>query len=236
MLYTLATRRSEGISVIHDRNPMFVRLADGSIRNAFTVHILNKALETRLFELTVEGMPGIEVTLVGDTVASGNPLIVVSPDQTREFRALLTTHAPLPATSVTADLHHHRFKRRLTGQSRRQFPGAMMSSLPTNAGGGTRRRPRELTGRTVLLCLVAFFAVVAAVNVIMMTAAVTTFSGVETKNSYQAGVTFAREEAAAEAQESRHWRVNSSLRHPSQRPDAGRAFGAGPCRTAIGRA
>jgi nitrogen fixation protein FixH len=65
----------------------------------------------------------------------------------------------------------------------------------------------------VLLCLVAFFAVVAAVNAVMMTAAVTTFSGVETKNAYQAGVTFAREEAAAEAQESRHWRVNSSLRH-----------------------
>ena len=64
----------------------------------------------------------------------------------------------------------------------------------------------------MLLCLVAFFAVVASVNAVMMTAAVTTFGGVETENSYQAGVAFAREEAAAEAQESRHWRVNSSLR------------------------
>jgi len=88
----------------------------------------------------------------------------------------------------------------------------MMSSLPSHSSGGTGRRPRELTGRTVLLCLVAFFAVVAAVNVVMMTFAVTTLSGVETVNSYQAGVTFAREEAAAEAQESRHWRVNSSFR------------------------
>ncbi len=87
-----------------------------------------------------------------------------------------------------------------------------MTSLPTHSGKETGRRPRELTGRTVLLCLLAFFAVVAAVNGIMMTFAVTTFSGVETANSYQAGVTFAREEAAAEAQESRHWRVNSSLR------------------------
>jgi cytochrome c oxidase accessory protein FixG len=34
MVYTLATRDSEGISVIHDRNPMFVRLSDGSLRNA----------------------------------------------------------------------------------------------------------------------------------------------------------------------------------------------------------
>ena len=100
MLYTLATRRSEGISVIHDRNPIFVRLTDGSIRNAFTVRVLNKALETRVFELTVEGLPGIDVTLVGDTVASGNPLIVVGPDQTRELRALITTHTTLPAESV----------------------------------------------------------------------------------------------------------------------------------------
>ena len=96
MLYTLATRRSEGISVIHDRNPIYVRLADGSIRNAFTVHILNKSLETRLFLLTVDGLPGIDLQVVGDTVAGGNPLIVVGPDQTRELRALVTTRAPLP--------------------------------------------------------------------------------------------------------------------------------------------
>lgn len=88
-----------------------------------------------------------------------------------------------------------------------------MSILPNRSSGRDGRRPRELTGRTVLLCLVAFFAVVASVNAIMMTAAVTTFSGVETKNAYQAGVSFAREEAAAEAQEFRHWKVNSSLRH-----------------------
>ena len=89
----------------------------------------------------------------------------------------------------------------------------MMGSLPIHSGRGTERRPRELTGRTVLFCLVGFFAVVASVNAVMMTAAVTTFSGVETKNAYQAGVAFAREETAADAQDSRHWRVNSSLRH-----------------------
>ena len=82
----------------------------------------------------------------------------------------------------------------------------------SNPGGRDGRRPRELTGRMVLFCLVTFFAVVVGVNAVMIGAAVTTFSGVETRNAYQAGVAFAREEAAAEAQESRHWRVNSSLR------------------------
>ena len=44
MLYTLPTRDSEGVSVIHDRNPMFVRLSDGALRNAYTIRILNKQL------------------------------------------------------------------------------------------------------------------------------------------------------------------------------------------------
>lgn len=96
MLYTLATRSIEGISVLHDRNPIFVRLSNGNIRNAYTVHILNKARETRLFELTVEGLPGADVRIVGDAVGSGNPLIVVGHDQIRELRVLVTAHAPLP--------------------------------------------------------------------------------------------------------------------------------------------
>ena len=91
-----------------------------------------------------------------------------------------------------------------------------MSNMSNRCGGGDGRKPRELTGRKVLLCLVAFFAVVASVNAVMMTAAVTTFGGVETKSSYQAGLAFAREEAAAQAQQARHWHVNATLR-----PEAG---------------
>ena len=74
------------------------------------------------------------------------------------------------------------------------------------------KQPRQLTGRTVLACLVGFFVVVAGVNATMMTFAVTTFGGVETASSYQAGVQFAREEAAAGAQQARHWQVTATLR------------------------
>jgi nitrogen fixation protein FixH len=69
-----------------------------------------------------------------------------------------------------------------------------------------------------LFCLVGFFAVVAGVNAIMMTFAVTTFGGVETKSSYQAGVQFLREEIAAEAQQARHWQVSVSLRQDTGGP------------------
>lgn len=77
---------------------------------------------------------------------------------------------------------------------------------------GTKRNTnKELSGRTVLFGLVAFFAVVAGVNGIMVTAAVKTFGGVETESSYKAGLAFAREIAAADAQEARHWQVRASV-------------------------
>ena len=66
---------------------------------------------------------------------------------------------------------------------------------------------REVTGRTVFFCLVAFFAVVAAVNGVMMTAAITTFGGVETGSSYQAGLAFARETSDVQAQDRLGWQV-----------------------------
>ena len=48
-----ATRDSEGISVIHDRNPMYVRLSDGAMRNAYTIRIVNKQLKYRDFIVSV---------------------------------------------------------------------------------------------------------------------------------------------------------------------------------------
>jgi nitrogen fixation protein FixH len=72
-------------------------------------------------------------------------------------------------------------------------------------------RTKEVTGRTVLVWLVAFFGIVALVNVVMIRAAVSTFGGLETESSYQAGLAFARETADARAQNALHWRVDARL-------------------------
>jgi nitrogen fixation protein FixH len=70
---------------------------------------------------------------------------------------------------------------------------------------------RPLTGRVVLACLIAFFAVISIANGIMIRAAVTTFGGVETSSSYQAGLAFARESAAAQAQDALRWQVAAKV-------------------------
>ena len=74
---------------------------------------------------------------------------------------------------------------------------------------------RPLTGRSVLVCLVAFFAVVAGVNAFMIGAAVSTFGGVETGSAYKAGVEFNSDIAAAGRQEKRQWQVTSHAERSS---------------------
>ncbi len=73
---------------------------------------------------------------------------------------------------------------------------------------------RELTGRAVLLMLLAFFGVVIGVNVIMARFAVTTFAGLETDSSYKAGLAFTAEHQAAERQAARHWKVDVAFASP----------------------
>jgi nitrogen fixation protein FixH len=70
---------------------------------------------------------------------------------------------------------------------------------------------RPITGRFVLVCLIAFFAVISLVNGIMIRAAVTTFGGVETSSSYQAGLAYGREAAAAQAQNALRWQVKAAV-------------------------
>ena len=78
---------------------------------------------------------------------------------------------------------------------------------------------KELTGRKVLAMLVAFFGVVMVVNFFMMKAAISTFGGVDTKSSYEAGRMFESEVAKAEAQAARDWQVDAHLAPAGQKQE-----------------
>ncbi len=56
MLFTLLNRSVLDVNVIRDRNPLFVTLSDGQVRNGYTVKILNKIHENRRFQVTIEGI------------------------------------------------------------------------------------------------------------------------------------------------------------------------------------
>jgi cytochrome c oxidase accessory protein FixG len=105
MLYALLTRSFLDVNVLHDRNPVFVGLSDGSVRNAYTVRLLNKRNYERNVALGVEGLLDARAEAVGiDVVVGGRPIIAIGPDQTRELRVLVTVPAasvPQKPTSIT---------------------------------------------------------------------------------------------------------------------------------------
>jgi cytochrome c oxidase accessory protein FixG len=103
MLYGLTSRTSVSLTALHDRNPLFVRTADGSIRNGFELRVANKATRERRFWLEVGGVADARLEIVGEDKSSA---VVVGPDQTREIRVLLVSPNPPaePATPVTFSL------------------------------------------------------------------------------------------------------------------------------------
>ncbi|WP_237152033.1 cytochrome c oxidase accessory protein CcoG [Oryzibacter oryziterrae] len=106
MLYTLMHRTLQDISVLHDRNPLYVELSTGGIRNGYTVRFINKRSEERSFSLDVNGLPQGSATIEAqgiETVVSGLPVVTVAPDDTRELRVVVTV-APGVALPPSTDI------------------------------------------------------------------------------------------------------------------------------------
>lgn len=89
MLYTLLTRSPLALNVVHDRNPLFVKLSDGSIRNGYSISIINKSHEDTLYTLTVEGLENSEMRVQSNSDIPTHALPVFA-DSVGHFRIFLT--------------------------------------------------------------------------------------------------------------------------------------------------
>lgn len=76
MLIALLNRGTLDMNVLHDRNPLFVQLSDGGIRNGYTVKILNKRAGRRDLRLSVDGLPGARIWSAGSTAAPASFLTI----------------------------------------------------------------------------------------------------------------------------------------------------------------
>jgi len=66
MLVVLTFRDRLDLNVLHDRNPQYVQLSDGSVRNGFTVKLLNMEQQPRRVLLQISDLPGALMTVAGD--------------------------------------------------------------------------------------------------------------------------------------------------------------------------
>lgn len=57
MLFALGVRNHIGLSVSPDRNPPFILLSDGSVRNSYTLKLRNMESRPRAMRIEIEGLP-----------------------------------------------------------------------------------------------------------------------------------------------------------------------------------
>ena len=91
MGWAWVTRAPVEISLIEDRNPLFVRLSDGGIRNGYTLKILNKTHAGQRFAVRVEGIEGTELAIVGHERSDTE--ISVEADVVRAVKVYVTVPA-----------------------------------------------------------------------------------------------------------------------------------------------
>ncbi len=90
MLVALGSRDRLELNVLHDRNPQFVILSDGSVRNGYTVKLLNMIPEPRTVFLSLEGLPGATMSINEIDQPEGRSFAVpVDPDRLRTIKVFV---------------------------------------------------------------------------------------------------------------------------------------------------
>ncbi|TIP37031.1 MAG: cytochrome c oxidase accessory protein CcoG, partial [Mesorhizobium sp.] len=107
LLYSLLTRDRLELNVLHDRNPQFVTLSDGSIRNGYSVKLLNMIPEPRTIVVTMQGLEGADMVVVGDDIPAGRSFAIpVEPDRLKTLKVFVRQ----PADQIHAPAQTFKFR------------------------------------------------------------------------------------------------------------------------------
>jgi len=90
MLTSLATRHTLDLGVMRDRNPDYVTLADGAVRNGYTVSVMNRTDTARDLYLDISGVAARSVKIIGLGAVTLPAKVSVKADKVRSLRVLVT--------------------------------------------------------------------------------------------------------------------------------------------------
>jgi cytochrome c oxidase accessory protein FixG len=106
MAWQLATRSRLEVNVLPDRQPLYVKLSDGAIRNGYTFKILNMQRAAKSYLLATDGLPGSELTVVGiHPQPAPSVELTVDGDQVGTFRVFVKA----PPDAVTGRITDFKF-------------------------------------------------------------------------------------------------------------------------------
>jgi cytochrome c oxidase accessory protein FixG len=102
MLTALALRSPLSLSVLHDRNPLFVTMRDGSISNGYDLKVLNMTPEPRTVTISIAGLEGATLAVNDHPALTPTSLEVeLDPDKVMSLRAFVQVPAAqLPQTQA----------------------------------------------------------------------------------------------------------------------------------------
>jgi polyferredoxin len=106
MLTALLLRPDLEVNILRDRNPLYVKLSDGGVRNGYTIKLLNKLYEPHSFRLSLAALPGATFSIVGHA-QEPDAAINVAPDELQSLRLYVTLDKKSVAAlgGAPADFH-----------------------------------------------------------------------------------------------------------------------------------
>jgi cytochrome c oxidase accessory protein FixG len=88
MLTALSLRSPVAVSVLHDRNPLYVVMRDGSVSNGYEIKVLNMTPEPRTVTVSIEGLSGATLSVAEhDNVTPSSLIVQLEPDKVTALRA-----------------------------------------------------------------------------------------------------------------------------------------------------
>lgn len=93
IIYGFSTLSPTEFKVVHERQPLFVRLSDGSIQNKYTLKLLNKTKVPLQIQYHVKGLEGA-------TLHGVNDILTIQPGKVIPITALVR----VPAEKLTTDI------------------------------------------------------------------------------------------------------------------------------------
>lgn len=102
MLWGLANRTMLDAHALRDRNPVFVRLQDGSVRNGYTLKLVNKTFYPQAVRVTFEGVPHARLKTPGRPSADSLDFTIAA-NQDESFRVFVIAPPGAAAGNTKAE-------------------------------------------------------------------------------------------------------------------------------------
>jgi polyferredoxin len=93
MLYALLNRSLLDVNILRDRNPLFVQLSSGDIRNGYTIKIMNKSTSDQKYSINLEGLNDFNIRSenVSEYTETGAPIVSVQRDKLQSVKFYVST-------------------------------------------------------------------------------------------------------------------------------------------------